>query len=46
MRKVNWPSQKELTSNTVLTLVASLLLAIFIFFADKIISGVLEFIYQ
>ena len=45
MRKVNWPKQKELVSNTVLTLVASLILALFIFGADQVISGVLEFIY-
>ena len=45
MRKVNWPKRKELISNTVLTLVASLAISIFIFGADQVISQVLRFIY-
>ncbi|HLT46005.1 MAG TPA: preprotein translocase subunit SecE [Rubricoccaceae bacterium] len=45
MRKVNWPARNELLSNTVLTLVASLVLALLIFFADQAISWVLAQIY-
>jgi preprotein translocase subunit SecE len=45
MRKVNWPSRNELLANTVLTLVASLVLALMIFFADQAISWVLAQIY-
>ena len=45
MRKVNWPKQSELMSNTTLTLVSSLILAIFIFFADQVISRALALIY-
>ncbi len=45
MRKVNWPKQSELMSNTTLTLVASLILASFIFLADQIISRALALIY-
>ena len=46
MNKVHWPKRKELVSNTVLTLVASFILALFIFGADKGISQVLKWIYQ
>jgi preprotein translocase subunit SecE len=45
MRKVNWPSRNELLANTVLTLVASFVLALLIFFADQAISWLLAQIY-
>ncbi len=45
-RKVNWPDRKDLINNTVLTLVASLMIALIIFAQDQIISTILEFIYQ
>lgn len=45
MRKVNWPKRKELIDNTVLTLLASLVLSLFIFGADKVISMVLQLVY-
>ncbi|WP_457654358.1 preprotein translocase subunit SecE [Rhodocaloribacter sp.] len=46
MRKVNWPSRQELISNTVITLVAAMLVSLFIFSIDRVISQVLEIIYQ
>ena len=46
MEKVNWPHQKELVNNTIITLVASLALALFIFGADKVISSILEVVYS
>ena len=45
MRKVTWPSQKELISNTVVTIIASVVIALFIFATDRVISTVLEVIY-
>jgi preprotein translocase subunit SecE len=45
-RKVNWPDRKNLINNTILTLVASLVIALIIFAQDQIISTILEFIYQ
>ena len=45
MRKVNWPKRKELVSNTVITLLASMALAMFIFGADRVISFILDLIY-
>ena len=44
-KKVNWPKRRELINNTVLTLVASLAISLFIFFADQAISTLLSFIY-
>ncbi len=44
MRKVNWPSQDELVSNTFMTIVASVVVSLFIFGADQIISTVLDFL--
>jgi preprotein translocase subunit SecE len=46
VHKVSWPSRQELVSNTVLTLVASLLIALIIFGQDQVISRVLQFIYS
>ena len=46
MRKVNWPKRKELISNTVLTLLSSLAISLFIFGADQVISYVLRLIYH
>ena len=45
MRKVNWPKRQELLSNTTLTLVASFIIALFIFGADQVISWVLARVY-
>ncbi len=45
IRKVNWPKRKELVSNTVVTLLSSLALALFIFGADRVISFILDLIY-
>ena len=45
MSKVHWPKQKELVSNTSLTLIASFILALFIFVADKGISQILQLLY-
>ncbi|MEM0961072.1 MAG: preprotein translocase subunit SecE [Bacteroidota bacterium] len=46
MRKVNWPKRPQLLSNTTLTLIASLILALFIFGADQVISQILQLIYS
>jgi len=46
MRKVTWPTQKELISNTVVTIVASIIIALFIFATDRVISTVLEMVYR
>ncbi len=45
MRKASWPQRRELMNNTVITLVASFVLALFIFGADNVIRTILEIIY-
>ena len=45
MRKVNWPKRQELIANTSLTLVATLIMSLFIFGADQFISRLLTLIY-
>ena len=45
MRKVSWPKRSELISNTVLTLIATAIISLFIYGADQVISSVLEIIY-
>lgn len=46
MRKVDWPDRRELVDNTFITLVASALIALFIFLADQVISTALEMLYS
>lgn len=46
MEKVNWPSRDELISSTLITIVATFIVAGFIYFADQTISSVLQFVYQ
>ena len=44
-KKVNWPKRRELINNTVLTLVFALVISLFIFGADQVISSALSLIY-
>ena len=46
MRKVSWPSQKQLIDNTAVTLVGTLIISLFIYFADQIISRALQILVQ
>lgn len=45
-KKVSWPTQKELIDNTIIVIVFSIILSIFIFGIDQVYSTVLEFIYK
>lgn len=44
--KVSWPSQKALINSSVLVLVASIILAVFVWAVDKIFSLLMELIYS
>ena len=46
MKKVTWPTQKELVDNTVVVVVFSLILSAFIFGVDQLYSTVLTMIYR
>lgn len=45
MHKVTWPTWPNLTSTTVVVLVASLLIALIIFVMDFLANGATNFIY-
>ena len=42
MAKVTWPTRDELTTSTSVVLTVSLALAVFIFFADTVLSFVMN----
>jgi len=44
MKKVSWPTWQELKGSTVVVLVMSLMLAIFLFLADMILTKIVNFI--
>jgi preprotein translocase subunit SecE len=46
MKKVSWPTQRELVDNTIVVIVFSIILSLFIFGVDQVYSSVLEVIYQ
>lgn len=46
MRKVDWPDRKELIDNTFITMVATVIISLFIFVADQVISTALEMLYS
>ena len=46
MRKVSWPTQSELISNTLITILATIIVSLLIFVTDRVISTVLEVIYS
>ena len=45
VHKTTWPTAKQLTSQAVLVLYASLLIALVVFCMDAVIQTVMEFIY-
>lgn len=46
MSKVSWPTQKELVDNTVIVVVFSIIISLFIFGVDQVYSAALEVIYR
>ena len=44
--KVSWPSQKALINSSVLVLIASIILAVFIWAVDKVFSKLMELVYS
>ncbi len=44
--KVSWPTQKQLISSSVLVLIASIIIAVFIWVVDKIFNLLMELIYS
>lgn len=44
--KVSWPTQKQLVNSSVLVLIASIILAVFIWAVDKIFDLLMQLIYS
>ncbi len=44
--KVSWPTQKQLVNSSVLVLIASIILAVFIWAVDKIFGLLMELVYS
>ncbi|MCK6619289.1 MAG: preprotein translocase subunit SecE [Calditrichaceae bacterium] len=45
MKKVNWPERESLMNSTFVVIVISALFTVFIYFADVIISSILNLLY-
>ncbi|MEP0005669.1 MAG: preprotein translocase subunit SecE [Balneola sp.] len=45
-KKVAWPTQKELIDSTMIVVVFSIILSVFIFGVDQVYSTALEYIYN
>ena len=43
--KVSWPTQKQLINSSVLVLIASIIIAVFIWVVDKVFNLLMELIY-
>ena len=45
MSKVSWPPRSELKGTTVIVIVITIILSVFIFLTDKVLEGLLNIIY-
>ena len=45
LRKVTWPTKEELTGSTIVTIVVSLIMSIFIGFVDRILTLVIKTVF-
>ena len=44
--KVTWPTRKELTNSAVVVMIASVIIAIFVFIVDQILENLMKLIYN
>jgi preprotein translocase subunit SecE len=45
MAKVSWPTRNELKGTTIIVIVITIILSVFIWLADKVLEGLLNIIY-
>jgi preprotein translocase subunit SecE len=45
MSKVSWPTRNELKGTTIIVIVLTIVLSLFIWFSDKVLEGLLNIIY-
>ena len=46
MAKVSWPTQQELIDNTIIVIIFTIIISVFIFGVDQVYSTILEAIYR
>ena len=46
MKKVSWPQRKDVTGTTIVTIVSTLLLALYLYIADIIFTYLVKIIYS
>jgi len=46
MAKVSWPTREELKGSTIVVIVVSLLFAAFVFFADQVLSRLVNALFR
>lgn len=46
MKKVSWPQRKDVTGTTIVTIVSTLLLALYLYIADKLFVYLIKYIYS
>lgn len=46
MKKVSWPSRRDVAGTTLVAIVATLILSIYLYFADIIFSFLVKYIYS
>ena len=45
MSKVSWPTRQELKGTTIIVMVLTIILSLFIWLSDKVLEGLLNIIY-
>jgi preprotein translocase subunit SecE len=45
MSKVSWPTRQELKGTTIIVMVLTIILSVFIWLSDKVLEGLLNIIY-
>ena len=44
--KVTWPTRKELTNSAVVVMIASVIIAIFVFIVDQVFENIMRLVYN
>jgi len=45
MKKVSWPTSQEVWGTTMVTIVATMMLAIYLYFADFVLGRLMQYVY-
>ena len=44
--KTSWPTKKQVVKSAILVMIASVIIALIIFVMDKVVNGLMHFIYS